>query len=195
MDRKNAERKLLESAYVGEIVGSTVLKDYNKVVLITEPGRGAAALASSVMASFLATSPRGNVRALLYGEGGAEEIVQEVIEYEPSAILLLFHCEDDSSRSAFMDVLGKLAENMVEADLILHSDCVDSGALKEAIGEERTGEYISQMPVFTYSLGEKEGYMLLKEIYYEEGVLEMELLEEYPLRYPFVELLKEPESY
>ncbi|HDD60779.1 MAG: hypothetical protein DRN35_00880 [Thermoplasmata archaeon] len=191
MERKVAERRLLESAYAGEIVGSTVLKDYNKVAVITESGRGPAALASSVMASFLATNPRGNIRVYLHKEEEVEKIIEEVIEYEPSAILLLFQCDDEDSIGAFMEMLRRLAENMVEVDLILHSTCVESGALKEAIEEEKVGEYLSQMPAFTYSLEEKKGYMLLKEIYFEESVLELEGLEEYPLKYPFVELLKE----
>jgi len=184
------EEEILLRALTGRVVGTEVMKDYNKIAIISEDSLMCTATSTAVEASYLSKNNFGNILHIIVKENGVKDVADKVIDYDPGAVLLMFSGEGEESTGLFVKTLKSLSEAMVETDVILHERIFSSGGLQEALKDEGVAEYLEETPLFVYTADLDGGMMVLNEIYIEGGNVELDPLEHYPLTLQHVELLK-----
>lgn len=168
-------------ALTGRVVGEHLLAGYDKVAVIAMKNILCSSMASAIEAGYISKSG-GRAWHFVAEDGKEKKMVEELAEYDPEAIAMMFAGESDikEAKKLFVKVLKEMAKKDLIADIIVHARIYKAGGLKEAIEDEEILEFLKERNVYVYTIGLDDGYILVNEADFDEG-LELHRLAEIPV--------------
>ena len=191
MARTTFAEEVYLRALTGRVVGSHVLGDYEKVAVISVKNIICSATAAAAEAVF-AENTGGRATHFVVEEGGVTETVNQVIDFEPEAVLLMFGGETsfEVTKQLFRETLKALAEANTELDILVHVRIFAAGGVKEAIKDKEILRYLQNNTVTVYTVDFEKGLIVYNEVYIPNSeITELVKIAEIPVTVEHADLL------
>ena len=153
-------------ALTGKIVGAHVLGDYEKVAVISLMNILCSATAAAAEAVY-SENTGGRAAHFIVESGNVTETINQVIDFEPEAVLLLFGGETsfDETKVLFQETIKALADTNTEMDILVHVRIFAAGGIEEAIKDKTVLRYLQNNTVTVYTVDFEKGFILYNELY------------------------------
>lgn len=167
---KMAKTTFAEEVYLraltGKVVGAHVLGDYEKVAVISVKNIICSATAAAAEAVY-SENTGGRAAHFVVEAGNVTETINQVIDFEPEAVLLLFGGETpfDEIKALFQKTVKALADTNTEMDILIHVRIFAAGAVNEAIKDKDVLRYLQNNTVTVYTVDFEKGFILYNELY------------------------------
>ncbi len=178
-------------ALTGRVVGTHVLGDYEKVAVISVKNILCIATATAAESVF-AENTGGRAAHFLIEEGRVQETIDQVMEFEPDAILLMFGGETsfDVTQQLFQETIEALAAENQEVDILVHVRIFVAGGIKNAITDRNVLKYLQNNNVMVYTVDLEKGYFIYNEVYIpNKEIIELVKIAEIPITVEHADLL------
>ncbi len=178
-------------ALTGKIVGSHILGGYNKVAVVSVKNTICSSLSAATEAVF-SLETGGKATHLVVEKENITEVIKQIEEFNPEAILLMFGGESpiEETKQLFTETLSALAETNREFDVIVHVRIFAAGGLREAVKNENILSYLQNNNVSVYTVDFEKGEFINNEIYLPNAdTVKLERIAEIPLTVEHADLL------
>ncbi len=178
-------------ALTGKVVGEHILGVYNKVAVISVKNIICSAISAAAEASFVMKT-QGRAAHFVVEEGTVKNVVKQVEEFAPNAIILMFGGETpiEETKKLFVETLKALAETDLEADIIVHVRIFAARGLEEALKDKNVVDYLQSNEVYVYTVDLDHGFVLFNDIYVEDnGEVVLSKISEIPVTVEHADLL------
>jgi organic radical activating enzyme len=149
--RASLDQEIYLRGLTGYLVGKNLFEGYKKLAIITYPDRICSSMASSVVSSFLSTGMYKDYSAsvFLYDENKLEEIVKEIIKYDPDILFIAYGGEQKLSHVSEITkkTIEKLMKNNYKKALAIHvRTWLATKQLSDILSDNKLKEYLKSLP-------------------------------------------------
>jgi len=189
-DDMKLEEKIYMKALTGMVLGGTALKNYQRVAVIGMEHILCSAASAALEASFMQASG-GNIAHFLAQKGRVEEMVSDILEYDPEIVVMLYAetPEPGQNKELFLETMKVVAEKDMEADLLFDPVTLTNGALDEAVKNHEIQMHLMEKESFGFTIDLDNGRILMNVIDIENAEIMMDVIEEYKLTVEHAALL------
>lgn len=177
--------------YLGNIIGSRILSDYNKIAVISQDNFQSNILSASIESSYLATNIARFTHASI-SESNIEKVVQKIVSFSPEAIIFAFGGEEDKlTEKLLAQILSKLFAAECHADLFLDAVNLKKDIVENAISHEAPLRFLEENNTYAITIDPEEGIVMLNEVIInKDRKIELYALSEYPISFDHARLFK-----
>lgn len=176
------EEKIYMKALSGMVLGGTALKNYQRVAVIGMEDILCSAASGALEASFMQASG-GNIAHFLAQKGRIEEMVSDILEYDPEIVVMLYAetPEPGLNKELFLETLKVMVEKEIEADLLFDPVTLTNGALDEAAKNHEIQMRLMEIESFAFTIDLDNGRIVMNVIDIDNGEVMLDPIEEYKL--------------
>jgi hypothetical protein len=143
-------------ALTGKVIAKSVLADYSKLAVISPKNIICSSLSAACEAVYSEITDAPAMHFTVES-GNIQQTIDEVMEFQPDGILLMFGGETpiEETKKLFVDTLKALAQAEANADVIVHVRIFAAGGLHEAIKDKEIKSYLDEVAfasVYTFDL-------------------------------------------
>lgn len=194
--RASLDQEIYLRGLTGYLVGKNLFEGYKRVAIITYPDRICSSLTSATVAGFLSAENYRNesARVFLYDENKLDEIVKEILKYNPDILFIAYGGEQKLS---FVSDIAKrtieeLMKNGYNKALAIHvRTWLATKQLSNILSDNKLKEYLKSLPelrVFTADAQNKKFFF--NKIKFEEESIKLEKFKEENITDEHAHLLK-----
>ncbi len=177
--------------YLGNIIGSRILSDYNKIAVVSLDNFQCNVFSASIESSYLATNIARFTHTSI-SESNVEKVVQKTVSFSPEAIILAFGGEEDKRTEELLtQLLSKLFAAECHADLFFDAVNLKKKVVENVISHESPLRFLEENNTYAITIDPEEGIVMLNEaIINKDRKIELYALSEYPISFDYARLLK-----
>ncbi len=192
----NGERIIL-GTYNGRAMGLS-LKEYNKIVVLSQVGIQCVATASSLIATFLEKT-EGVAKYYPLKPDTVDEVVEKVIAEEPQAVVIIVGGAErlEECRKLLRKVLEEFAKRTLKADIVLSIRGYLAGCIRDLVRADvsimsymELLKYLRYWSILTHDVDFDRKSLVLGRLRIEKEEVIFEKVAEYPLLAEHLELLE-----
>ncbi len=156
-------------ALTGKVVAEHVLNDYTKIAIISVKNTICTAISAATEAVFVSLN-ESRAAHFFVDDSNVEQTVQEVIDFEPDGVVLMFGGETpiEETKKLFIKTMHAIAASNPEFDVIIHVRIFAAGGLQEAMKDAAVREYAQENEMGVYTFDLDKGLLIFSSIHAED---------------------------
>ena len=163
----------------GEIIGKTVVAEYNRIAFVHMKNILCTAIASSTIASYI-SRVGGNIK--IFPIEDIENTVKKIKEYSPDLVAVFIggSMEFENLRQTLGTLFSALASHEIDADFLIHLFTYVKVGLKPLQSDEIVN-YLEDKRIITYTADYDAGLLQIKELVIGKDNIHEFIVDEYPV--------------